>query len=130
MKLEKFLPDLSRTELDILKVLWSTGKLTVREVQDQLHETYDWAYTTTKTIMDRMVKKDLLQRENFHGIFLYRAKISRPAGLARLVQFFADRVLELDYGSVVSLFARIKVLSPNEIKELENLLEQHKMEKI
>ena len=124
MKDKKNLIDLSRAEYDILRTLWKDGQLSVREVHDRLKETYSWAYTTTKTMMDRMVGKNLLNRESFHGIFIYKPLISRPAGLARMVQFFADRVLEMDVGSVVSLFARSKALSPEEIEELNNLLKQ------
>jgi len=43
-----------------------------------------------------------------------------------MVQFFADRVLEMDVGSVVSLFARSKSLSPDEIEELNKLLTETK----
>lgn len=117
-------PDLSKAEYSILKVLWEGKEFTVREVHDQLSETHNWAYSTTKTMMDRMVGKDLLSRRSFHGIFLYKPLISRPAGLVKIVQFFADRVLEMDYGSVVTLFARSNTLSAEEIEELSSLLEE------
>ncbi|UCE04705.1 MAG: BlaI/MecI/CopY family transcriptional regulator [bacterium] len=126
MSNKKDLVDLSRAEYDILRTLWKKGRLSVREVHDQLQDTYGWAYTTTKTMMDRMVDKGLLIRESFHGVYLYKPLISRPMGLARMVQFFADRVLEMDVGSVVSLFARSKALTPEEIEELNNLLKQDK----
>ena len=116
------LPDLSRAEFDILRVLWKKGRLSIREVHDALQETYNWAYSTTKTMMDRMVKKELLVREEFHRVFLYKSQISRPQGMAKWVEFLADRVLEMDQGAVVSLFARNKVLSPEEIDELIQLL--------
>ena len=119
------LPELSKAEYDILRVLWRDGTLSVREVHDQVSPANQWAYSTTKTVMDRMVKKELLKREKFHGVFIYRPLISRPAGLARLVQFFADRVLETDYGTVVSLFARNKTLSQSEIDELTKLLHEN-----
>jgi BlaI family penicillinase repressor len=124
MNSEEALVDLSRAEYDILRTLWKRGRLSVREVHDQLQETYGWAYTTTKTMMDRMVEKGLLNRESFHGVYLYKPMITRPAGLARMVQFFADRVLEMDVGSVVSLFARSKAITPEEIEELNKLLKQ------
>ena len=122
MKNEESLVYLSRAEYDILRTLWKKGRLSVREVHDQLQETYGWAYTTTKTMMDRMVEKGLLNRQSFHGVYLYKPMITRPAGLARMVQFFADRVLEMDVGSVVSLFARSKALTPEEIEQLNDLL--------
>ena len=128
MKNEESLIDLSRAEYDILRTLWKKGRLSVREVHDQLQKTYGWAYTTTKTMMDRMVEKGLLNRGSFHGVYLYKPMITRPAGLARMVQFFADRVLEMDVGSVVSLFARSKALSPEEIEQLNDLLTEDQSE--
>ena len=77
-------------------------------------------------VMDRMVKKGLLRREEFHGVFLYVPLVSRARGFARFIQFFAERVLELDHGSVVSLFSRSKALTPEEIEELRLLLDQEK----
>ena len=124
------LVDLSKEEYDILRTLWKSGQMSVREVHDQLKETLGWAYTTTKTMVDRMVKKELLVRDSFHGIFLYKPLITRPAGLARMVQFFADRVLEMDTSAVVSLFARSKAITtPAEIEELSKLLEEKKDKK-
>ena len=126
MKSKETLPDLTKAEFDILRILWKSGRLNVRELHDQLIEHYNWAYSTTKTMMDRMVKKGLLRREEFHGVYLYKPLLSRPKGFARFIQFFADRVLELDYGSVVSLFSRSKALSPEEIEELRLLLDREK----
>ena len=116
------LPELTKAEFDILRLLWKSGRLTVRELHDQLTQNYQWAYSTTKTMMDRMVKKQLLKRESFHGIFLYRPMLSRPKGFARLIQFFSERVLETDYDAVVSLFSRSQALTPSEIEELARLL--------
>lgn len=116
------IPDLSRAEFDILRIMWKSGRLSIREVHDSLQETYNWAYSTTKTMMDRMVKKGLLTREEFHRVFLYKPLISRPQGMAKWVEFVADRVLEMDQGTVVSLFARNKVLTKEEIDELTKLL--------
>ena len=116
------LPDLTNAEFNILRIIWKSGKLSVREVHDQVTAAHDWAYSTTKTMMDRMVRKQLLAREKFHGVFLYRPLISRPTGFTRFVQFFADHVLELDYGEVVAMFSRSNALDPDEIRELEKLL--------
>jgi len=115
-------PELSRAEFDVLRVLWKEGRQSVREVHDRVRQTRQWAYTTTKTVMDRMVAKGLLDREPFHGVALYKPRISRPAGLARLVEFFASRVLETDPATVVALFADGETLTPAEVRELERMV--------
>lgn len=124
-KLSGDLPDLSRTELQVLNTLWKSKEgLSVRESHEQLKSTFNWAYSTTKTTMDRMVRKGLLRREDFHGVFLYQAEISKPVGLARLVSFFMNDLLEIDQSALVSLFGRSKALSDSEIDELEVLLDR------
>ena len=129
MSRSKPVPELSKAEYDILRIIWKNGKQSVREVHDQLQPTSGWAYTTTKTMMDRMVSKELLKRESFHGVYLYQPMITRPAGLVRMVEFFSDRVLEMDASAVVSLFKKSEAITPDEIDELEKLLNQKKEEK-
>lgn len=119
------LPDLTKNELQILNILWKSEEgFSIREVHEQFQEENGWAYSTTKTTMDRMVKKGLLSRKNFHGVFLYQAAISKPAGLARLVSYFMNDVLEMDSGALMSLFGRSKALNESEIDELEALLSE------
>jgi BlaI family penicillinase repressor len=126
-KNDKGLPDLTRTELEILNIIWKNKKgLSVRELHEQITETFQWAYSTTKTTMDRMVKKGLLRRGSVENVFLYQAEISKPAGLARLISFFMNDLLEMDQSALVSLFGSSKALSGSEINELELLLEQQK----
>jgi len=117
------LPELSATELDVLKILWAAGRLSAREVHGDLGPRKGWAYSTTRTTLERMVEKGLLDKAAFHGLNLYRPLVSKPAGLARMVRDFAERVLELDAAPVVSLFARSEALSEDEVRELERLLE-------
>lgn len=123
-------PELSKTELQLLNVLWKSKEgLSVREVHESIKSDFNWAYSTTKTTMDRMVKKGLLGRADFHGVYLYQPQISRPAGLVRLAQFFMNDLLEMDQSALVSLFGRSKALSENEINELEMLLDQQAEQK-
>ncbi len=117
-------PELSKSELEVLKVFWKAGSLSAREAHELLTGRLGWAYTTTRTILDRMVKKRLLGRRDAHGIFVYRATAKKVATLAGLVREFAERVLELDTVPVAALFAGNKVLSEEELRELEALLDK------
>lgn len=117
-------PDLSKPEYDILRVLWKKGKQSVREVHGVMEKNNGWALTTTRTVMDRMVKKGLLSKKNYHGIFIFEPLISRPAGLAKMIRFFADRVLETDVNTVVSMFSNSSDLTSEEIDELRELLKE------
>ena len=102
---DKNLPDLTKTELQILNVIWKSKEgLSIREVHSEISQKNKWAYSTTKTTMDRMAKKGLLERGDFHGVYLYQAKVTRPVGLAKMVSYFFNDVLEFDTRSIVAMF--------------------------
>lgn len=116
--------DISKAELDLLKIFWRQGKLSAREVHDATEGRTGWAYTTTRTTLDRMVKKDLLHRKTFHRLYLYSAAVGKVATLARLAKEFAERVLELDSVPVATLFSHSDVLNEEELEQLEATLER------
>jgi predicted transcriptional regulator len=120
---EEALPELTKSELTVLKVLWGADGLSAREVHEGLAGAVDWAYSTTRTTLDRMASKGLLSKRSFHGIYLYEPRITKVAGLAGLVRDLAERVLEIEYAPVVSLFAESNALTPEEVEELSQLLE-------
>ncbi len=126
--MKRKLPNLTRAEHDVMKCLWARGKLSAREVHGVVAAAHDWAYSTTRTTMDRMVKKGLLTKKEFHGLYLYEPRISKPMGLASMVRDFADRVLETDSGAVVSMFASSNALRPEEVEELARLLDEEDKE--
>jgi predicted transcriptional regulator len=61
-------------EDEILRVLWTRGDATVRELIDD--SAVDGAYTTIMTTLDRLYKKGLLERTPEGRAFRYRPKQS------------------------------------------------------
>lgn len=117
------IPDVSPAEHDVLDALWRLKRASVRDVHDAIVARTGWAYTTTKTVMDRMVAKGLAQRDSVAGTFVYAPLISKPQGLVRFVRYFAERVLERDLGVVLPLFKDSHKLTDAELAELTLLIE-------
>ncbi len=122
MQPDDALPEISKAEHQILDLLWETGELGVREIHEQLAN--GWAYSTTKTVVDRMANKGLLSRQKLHGVYVYAAAISRPAGLARWLRFFADQLLGVDRHTAVAMFGQSRKLDDEELVELQRLVDQ------
>lgn len=118
----KELPQLSPTELEVMKILWAEGRKSAREVHERLAEPQGWAYSTTRTTVERLVRKGYVEKKAFHGLHLYKPRISRARGLARMVQDFARQVLETTQVPVAALFAESGALTADEVAELEGLL--------
>ena len=65
----------TEAELEILKVLWQKGESTVRAVNDQLNLKREIGYTTTLKIMQIMVPKKLVIRDESSRTHLYVAAV-------------------------------------------------------
>lgn len=70
-------------EAAVMDVLWVDAgrELAVRDVVDALRSTRDSAYTTVMTTMDRLAKRELLERRKVGRAWVYRPVMTRPAFL-------------------------------------------------
>ena len=69
-------PELTEGEWAIMEVVWENEPCAAGTVQEALEESKDWAYSTVKTTMDRMVNKGLLEITRIRNLQLFSSKIS------------------------------------------------------
>jgi predicted transcriptional regulator len=112
----------TKPELAVLKLLWRRKSLSAREIVDAVAPEFDWSSSTMRTVIERMCEKGLLRKKSADGVNVYSAAIGKVALLSRMIMDFSDRVLELDAAPSAVMFADSKLLTEDEIKELEKIL--------
>lgn len=112
----------TKPELAVLKLLWRHKVLSARKITEAVAPEFNWTYSTMRTVIERMCEKGLLKKKSAEGINVYSAAIGKVALLSRMIMDFSDRVLELDAAPSAVMFADSKLLSEDEIKELEKIL--------
>ena len=68
--------ELTEAEWEIMKVVWEKEPCAAGTVQESLTASRDWAYSTVKTLMERMVKKGFLSPKKTKNVTRYSATIS------------------------------------------------------
>lgn len=116
--------DTSASELGILKLLWRHERLSAREIHEHVGAEQGWAYSTTRTVLDRMAKKGQLRKGSLHGLNVYEPALAKVPTLADMVRDFTGRVFGTRPSSAIPMFAESDLLSEQEIAELEALLEE------
>lgn len=111
------------TELILLKPLWQDRRLSAREIHDRTAGQTGWSYSSTRKTLDRMVEKGLLQIETVHGLKTFVTGQGKLETLAGLIHSFSQNILGTDAPLPAAAFTGSKLLSPDEITELEHLLE-------
>jgi BlaI family penicillinase repressor len=92
------LPLPTTAELAILKVLWSRGRSSVRDVHDAIGN--GTTYTTSLKLLQMMLAKGLVRRDDDQRQHIYEAVVDERSTLGRLVDHFVDQVFEGSAGAM------------------------------
>src|SRR6188508_2011298 len=87
----KATPRPTDAELAILGVLWERGPSTVREVHDALSSTQDSGYTTVLKLLQIMIDKGLVVRDESERAHVYEARLSEQRTQRQLLGDLMDR---------------------------------------
>ncbi|HZU24542.1 MAG TPA: BlaI/MecI/CopY family transcriptional regulator [Bryobacteraceae bacterium] len=115
-------PRLTKLELQIMDVLWTREKASIREIQEAFPEKNRPAYTTIQTTVYRLETKKALRRlgkvGNFH---IFEAAITRDKAQGRLI----DELLSLFGGRPQPVMAHLiesGKLTLEDVQEAEKTL--------
>ncbi len=90
-------------ELAILRVLWDRGPATVRDVHGELSKGRDMGYTTVLKLMQIMVEKGLVTRDESARTHVYQAAQGEEPTQACLLDDLLQKAFQ---GSAASLVVR------------------------
>lgn len=115
-------PRLAKLELQIMEVLWSRGKASIREIQEAFPEKKRPAYTTVQTTVYRLEAKGAVRRVKKVGNFhIFEPAVSRNVAQRRLI----DDLLALFGGCSQPVMAHLiesGKLTLEDVKEAERAL--------
>jgi predicted transcriptional regulator len=111
-------------ELAILRVLWSRGPSTVREVAEALDR--EDAYTTVLKQLQIMTDKRLVRRDESARTHVYEPAYSQDHTQKQIVTDLLDRVFDGSAAKLVLQALTAAKASPAELAEIRRLLEKHR----
>ncbi len=112
------------TEWDLLEALWSRERATAREVAELLAKKRGWAVSTVKTLLDRMVQKELVSARQVGNVWEYTPAV-RPVEARRSAW---GELVERAFGGAVApalhFLAKDAKLSKKDLAALRALLDE------
>jgi predicted transcriptional regulator len=107
-------------ELAILRVLWSRGPSTVRQVAEVLGR--ETGYTTVLKLLQIMTEKGLVVRDEAERTHIYEAAYTQNQTQRQLVTDLLDRVFDGSAAQLVLQALATNKTSPEELDEIRKLL--------
>ncbi|SRR5215203_3071083 len=115
----------TKSELEILQVLWQYGPSTVRFVNDQLNEKKrEVQYTSTLKLMQIMVEKGLLKRNESQMKHVYTAAQEEHKTKGVLLDRFLDAMYNGSAGKLMMQLLGSKKPSKKELEQIRELLDK------
>jgi BlaI family penicillinase repressor len=114
----------TRSELEILQILWQHGPSTVRFVNDVLNEHREVNYTTTLKLMQIMADKKIVLRDETEMKHVYRAAEEEQKTKGHLLNKFVDTLYNGSASKLVMQLLGNKKTSKEELEELKKLIRE------
>lgn len=113
------MPQPTRTELNILNILWDKGPCTVREVHEALNEVETSGYTTALKMLQVMHQKGQVARDDSERAHVYKAAVSKDQTQKLFLSDLAERLFD---GSTSRLVLQALGSGPGaDSKEMEQI---------
>ena len=104
---------LSELEQNVMEVVWTLGKCTIREVVEETNKTKNLAYTTIATILERLLEKGLVEKDTSAFTVVFTPKQTKEEFSRNLL----DKFFRSFGDAAIASFAQSIDRLPKEKKE-------------
>ena len=111
-------------ELGILRVLWTRGPSTVREIAEAMGRTA--GYTTILKLLQIMTEKRLVARDESARTHIYKAAYTEDQTQRHLVSDLMARAFDGSAAKLVLQALETGKASPEELEEIRRLIDTHR----
>ena len=115
---------LTEGEWAIIRAVWEHEPCAAPTVQEALMASRKWAYSTVKTIMDRMAAKGLLKTEKMRNLILYRSSITPKQAKNGAVMGTVKRAFNGAMTPMMQFLLDSNDFTAQQLGELETLIKQ------
>lgn len=121
---------LSEFELDVMQRFWDEGACSASAIHKWITEDKQVAYTTVKTIVDRLEEKGAIKRERLEGrSIVYSAAVKKEDISQKLLPDFVRRFFHGNTSHLITHLLNDDKLNEEDIAYLEAFLADRKNNK-
>ncbi len=120
---------LSDSEWIIMNALWSEHPATARQIAERLPEDVQWAYTTIKTMLSRLVEKKAVGEEKVGNTSLYKPLLTQKHARKNAFSSLMHQAFDGAFGPMMHFLFEQQSLNGKQRQELMNLLKEDESKK-
>ncbi len=110
-------------ERQVMEALWEAQPLLSGEIIERVRRSRNWSPKTIRTLLGRLARKGMIEREWGDGGYLHRSVLDRDTFLRGKSRHLVDRLFRGRVAPLVAAFAESRSLSEEDLRELRALLD-------
>lgn len=111
-------------EWRVMRIIWTLGSGTSREITGLLQQQVDWKAATIKTLLHRLVDKGALATERQGRAFVYRPLVEEQSTMCDAADQLFDQFCAHCVGQTITHVVERLPLSKENIKQLQTILNE------
>lgn len=111
-------------EWEVMRVIWTAESASSKEIISVLKDKMDWKPTTIKTLIGRLVEKNLLATEAVGNKFIYTATVSEEDNIKKVTLDVFSHICNKKVGKILASIITDATLSQEDIRILTQILEE------
>jgi BlaI family transcriptional regulator, penicillinase repressor len=115
---------LTHAEEDAMQSVWRTGEGNIKSFMENMDNPPP--YTTVASTIKNLEKKGYLHSRLIGNTYVYRPAVSEDDYKKKFMGNVVKEYFDNSYKELVNFFVEQKKLSARELKEIINMIEQHK----
>lgn len=115
---------LSEAEWQIMNALWKKNPATARDLTEHLPNDKNWAYTTLKTMLSRLVTKGIVSERKSGNTSVYEPLLSKTKARSKAILNLANQAFDGAVGPLMHFLVEEKKLTKKQREELIELLKK------
>lgn len=120
--MENNIPSISESEWEIMNVLWDKAPQTANDIIFSLQESTDWKPKTIRTLLDRLVQKDVVGVNKNLRVYTFYPLYTQEKYQRAETESFIKRIYGGTLKSMLVQFIQEDTLSDDDINELRSIL--------
>lgn len=118
-------PDVTDTELSVMKSLWEQGPSTIRELADILYPDGETAhYATVQKLLERLSAKAYVRRRRRGRVYIYVSVVDKDELIDRRLRNTADKLCDGSLTPLLTHLVDTSDLSTEDLSAVRELVDR------
>ncbi|OJG94203.1 uracil phosphoribosyltransferase [Enterococcus thailandicus] len=115
---------ISDSEWEVMRVIWTLNQTTAQEITQILADSMDWKAATVKTLLGRLVKKEVVWTQQEGKKFIYHPAVSEMETVRSATENLFSHICAKKVGETIADLVEEATLTQADIDKIMEQLQQ------